>query len=168
MSTEEDIQFHPDRLLAYARWLLSQDPARLKPSDRSAVEFLRSEAGQNIFVKHLGEWERRLMSDEQTRWYTANLLIFHDYCLRMFGQLLPQPWVKRAAFWAGMGSTRSATLLLWTDVMAHRTCWRLFGRTCPEGVLTILYRVLAVLPFLDYVLLFVIGGFGLWWLLARR
>ncbi len=93
MSMENDVRFHPDRALAYARWLLSRDQLRLDEDERQIVDWLRDEGGQGI-LKILEDGEREMLADERTRAYYRYLTTVHAVCLRVFGQMLPQRIVQ--------------------------------------------------------------------------
>lgn len=92
MGTGGTAQLHPDRGLAYARWLLSRDPADLSESEREECDFLDSDAGKAI-LNSLEAWEREVRADEGTRTYANYLLAVHSICLRVFGRMLPQRFV---------------------------------------------------------------------------
>ena len=147
---DDENRSHPDRMLAYARWMLSQDPAHLSALDGGAVQWLRSGDGQGQ-LKVLEEWERDVMANKRTRAVEANLLVLHDHWLRRHGQMLPQPVAERAAGLMSVGVRGQAAITLRADLI----CLRLFGRMCPDWALI----ALACLPA-------VIAGF-VWWRLVR-
>jgi hypothetical protein len=94
MSSEDEAPFPPDRALAYARYVLSRNPARLGESDRRQVEFLSSEAGHGM-VNILEDWERDVKAHGGVvRTYSMFLLTAHTVALKISGRMLPQRLVE--------------------------------------------------------------------------
>jgi hypothetical protein len=126
VSIEDDARFYPDRALAYARWLLSRDPARLDEGERQAREFLLGDAGKAMLdILETGERE---IGQSSAKGYATYLMTAHRLCLRSFGRMLPPRLLEVLwyAFW--VASLVLLGVAFWMLVRLRREGWFRIGR----------------------------------------
>ncbi len=110
---EGDVRFHPDRAIAYAKWLLAQDPAHLDESDRRQRDFLQSDGKE--MVNLFKDMEREARANKDLKAYFTYLLTAHAVCLKIFGRMLPQRLVEGLwyGFWAAFILSIGAVAWWW-------------------------------------------------------
>ncbi len=123
MTSEEDDQeahFYPDRALARARWLLSQDPSHLDEGQRCEREFLLADGRGMLDI--LETWEREI-GQSSAKAYATYLMVAHGICLRAFGRMLPQRFLEVAWYVIWVALLALMGIAFWMLVRLRRAGW---------------------------------------------
>ncbi len=120
MNVEDEVQLHPDRALAHARWLLSRDPARLDEAGRQQRDFLLGDGKSVLDV--LENWERE-MAEGGAKGYATYLMTVHRVCLRFFGRMLPHRLLVIVWYVLCVSSLALLGVAFWLLVRVKRAGW---------------------------------------------